>query len=131
MKSLSILLAAVLGGLFLFGTPVLAAKDKNCVEVAVPLEGDDKCIGDTKSEDPNENPIIVYTKTAIKLASGVVGLLAALMLVVAGLSYITAQGNSDQIRQAKSRLTNTVVGLVLFIMMYGILELVLPGSIFG
>lgn len=93
------------------------------VKVSVALQGNDKCIGD------EGNPIIEYMRGAIKFLSGAFGLVVVLMIIISGVQYITSQGNPDQTKTAKTRLFNAVTGLVLFIMMYGILEYLIPGSI--
>jgi hypothetical protein len=134
LRILTVLLA--LGGFVL--VPVSAAlaavpaesggqatcRDEGEVKVGVAVESGDKCVGD------EDNAIIEYSKGIIKFLSGAVGLVVVLMLVISGVQYVTSQGNSDQVKNAKNRLTNAVVGLILFIMMYGILEVLIPGRIF-
>lgn len=111
---------------FLVPQPALAAKctQEGSVRIAIPLSGDDKCIG---SED--RNPIWEYTAQIIKAASRVFGLLVILMIIVSGIQYITSQGNSEQYKNAKTRLTQAVIGLILYILMFGILDYLIPGGI--
>lgn len=98
--------------------------DKGGVYIAVPLSGQDKCQG---SKD--RNPIWDYVASGVKLASSIFGLLVILMIVVSGIQYITSQGNPEQYKNAKSRLTQAVTGLILFILMFGILNYLIPGGI--
>lgn len=106
------------------GAPAQVCKEDE-VRIGVPLKDDDRCVGG------KENPIYEYVKVVIRFLAASVGLIAVFILIVSGLQYITAQGNSDQIRSAKNRLTNVIIGLVLYIMSYGILEWLIPGKIFG
>lgn len=136
MKSLSILtllLAAAFGWLTYaapaaMGSMVLAAEQdcaKSNVKVSVALPGSDKCVGE------EGNPIIEYIRGLIKFLSGAFGLVVVLMIIISGVQYMTSQGNPEQTKTAKNRLTNAITGLILFIMMYGILEYLIPGNIWG
>lgn len=43
------------------------------------------------------------------------GLAAVISIIIAGISYITASGNSDQITSARKRIINSLLGLALAI----------------
>src|SRR5688572_15039029 len=84
------------------------------VKISVKIPGDsDRCIG---GQGEDNNPILVYTRGIIKFLSGIFGLAIIIAIIVAGIQYITSQGYPDQVKNAKSRLTNAVVGLILFIL---------------
>jgi hypothetical protein len=74
-----------------------------------------------------KNPIIALAEFVINWAINILLLLAVVMVVVSGIQYITSQGNPDGLRAAKTRLTNTVVGLVLLSLMFVILHVILKG----
>lgn len=109
------------------GTGEATVPKEGCVEIGVKLNDKD-CIG---SDEDDENPIFVYARGIIKFASGIFGLLIILTIVISAIQYITSQGYPDQLKSAQSRLTNAVVGLILFILAFGILEWLIPGNIFG
>ncbi len=56
-------------------------------------------------------------------AAGVIG------LVIAGIQYATASGDPGQMTKAKSRITQIVIGLVAFGLMWAFLEWLIPGGV--
>jgi hypothetical protein len=56
----------------------------------------------------------------------IVGLVAAVMMIVGGFQYLTSAGDSGKIGQAKSRITNALIGLVLALGAYTILNTINP-----
>lgn len=67
----------------------------------------------------------------IKFLSGAVGLVVVLMIVVAGIQYITSAGDPGRVKEAKNRITNAITGLILFVLMFAILNFIIPGGILG
>lgn len=49
---------------------------------------------------------------AVDILSIIAGIIGVVMLIVAGIKYITSQGDSGQVKSAKSALIYAVVGLV-------------------
>ncbi len=81
----------------------------------------DECIGNDR------NPIFDFVGGyVLPIFAGVIGLLLVLVIVVSGIQYIIAGGSSDNTREAKNRLKGAVTGLLLYIMMFGILQVLLP-----
>jgi|GEM_PF-1649272 len=54
----------------------------------------------------------------------ILGSLAAIMIVVAGIMFATARGNEEQVKKAKGILTYAIVGLVVALVARGIVALV-------
>jgi hypothetical protein len=75
------------------------------------------------------NPIYDLIAEIVQYAGGVLGLIVVLMIVIAGLQYVLSDGSPDTAKAAKDRIRNAITGLVLFILMYGILELLLPPDV--
>ena len=71
-----------------------------------------------------------YLREALQLAGGVVGTVIVMMLVLAGIQYITSSGDSANVKAAKNRITNAITALVLFMFMVAILQFIVPGGIF-
>lgn len=65
-----------------------------------------------------------------RFLGGLVGLVVMLMLIIAGVQYITAGGNPQGVAAAKKRIGGAVTALVLYILMFGILQWLIPGGIF-
>lgn len=61
----------------------------------------------------NTSPVYALMAFIINKAILLLGGLAVLAIIIAGIQYITSQGNPEQIKTAKSRLINAVIGLIL------------------
>lgn len=57
-------------------------------------------------------------------------ILATGSIIFASFLYITAGGNSGQVQKAKTMIFNTVVGVIVYIFMWTILEWLIPGGVF-
>ena len=93
-----------------------------------------KC-GDVKTSiiqcsEGEENQIIYLLKRAIYILYGVIGVLAVVMIIVAGVIYATAGDSDEKVRTAKTMIKNTVIGIILFMFMTIILEFLIPGGVF-
>jgi hypothetical protein len=55
--------------------------------------------------------------------------LAVILLLVSGIQYITALGNDDATKKARARMFNVVLGIVLLISSYAILNVILKGAV--
>ncbi|MEK7545821.1 MAG: pilin [Patescibacteria group bacterium] len=56
----------------------------------------------------------------------IIGLVAAVMIVVGGIQYLTSAGDSGKIGAAKKRITNALIGVVLALSAYTILNTINP-----
>jgi len=100
---------------------------QSCVQVALPIvSGGSTCV----SNDPSQGgAIIVYLREVLQLMSSAVGIVIVLMLVIAGVQYITSTGNSGLVGAAKKRIINALTALLLFMFMVLILQFIVPGGI--
>ena len=83
------------------------------------------------SNTTETNPIVVYALAILNVLSGLVGLAVVGGLVWGGILYMSARADSGQIEKAKMVMFNSVVGLVLFVFMYAILQFIIPGGLFN
>gem|GEM_PF-2250916 len=124
-QSVAIATAAATGG----GSGGTAATGTNCVDLSVGVNSaSDKKVCDDGS---GGGVIIAYLKLILKFLSGGVGIVILLMLTIAGVQYMTAAGQPEQVKAAKSRIQNAITGLVLFLIAFAVLNFIIPGSIFG
>jgi len=79
--------------------------------------------------DQNGGAIVYYLKLILRLLSELVGGVILLMLVVAGIQYITSVGDPTRVKAAKSRIQNAIIALVLFLMMFAIINFLIPGGV--
>lgn len=113
--ALATLCAAVItaGGLATIGTPVYAdASD----EVQAGFEA----AGGTGSES-----LTSIVGTVINTMLFIVGILSVIMIIYAGIRFITANGNAQQVSTAKNILIYSIIGLVISIIAYAVVNWVI------
>lgn len=59
---------------------------------------------------PDKSPIDITTST-IQWALGFLGLVAVIMIIYGGVTWMTAAGNEERVKKAKQILTYAVIGL--------------------
>jgi hypothetical protein len=74
--------------------------------------------------------IINLVVIGINFLSAVAGIVIVASIMMAGFQYMTAQDDPGKIQKAKSRITMTLIALVLFIFMYALLNYLIPGGVF-
>lgn len=68
---------------------------------------------------------IVLINVIIRVAFGLAGIIALIYLIYAGYLYMTSTGNPDSVAAAKHKLLLTVLGLVIIICAYLIVNFIL------
>jgi hypothetical protein len=107
----------------------------NCVVIALPIapgtSGTCSLNGHTGiANNPAAGGAIMgYLRGWLKLFGGAVGITIILMLIVAGIQYITSAGDPTAVKSAKNRVVNAITALVLYLMMFAILSFLVPGGI--
>jgi Type IV secretion system pilin len=71
----------------------------------------------------------VYIKTVYNYSLIIIGILAVVMIIIAGAQWITSAGNSEAIGSAKKRITGAIIGLFIAYMSYNILMSINPATI--
>lgn len=96
--------------------------------------GNNGCGTDTSiircDPDSDENPIINLLQQTVKILYGVIGVLAVVVIMIAGVVYGTAGDREDRVKLAKTMITNTIVGILLYVFMTVILNFLVPGGVF-
>jgi len=70
-----------------------------------------------------------FIKSNYNMAISVAGILAVIMIVVAGVQWATSGGNSEMISSAKNRIGGALVGLLIAYLSYSILNIVNPNLV--
>jgi len=96
------------------------------VQIALPISSNNTCVQNDKG---NGSAVVVYLKEVLQLLSGIVGITIITVMIWAGIQYISSLGDPAAIKSAKGRLTNSIMALVLFLMMFAILQFLVPGGI--
>ncbi len=58
--------------------------------------------------------------TIIKTVLSLLGIVFLVLMIFSGYQWMTAGGNEDQVTQAKSRIKNAVIGVIIVVMAYAI-----------
>lgn len=96
------------------GSPVVLADAKSQVQQGV------------NSTGLSGGPTLQSTvQTVINTMLYIVGILAVVMIIYSGIRYITAHGDKGQVESAKNTLIYSVVGLVIAIVAYAIVNFVI------
>lgn len=119
----------------LAGTPAPSPKNdgvnltnpSGCVKIALPiLNGGSSCVANNNASG---GAIIVYLREVLTLLGAAVGLVIVLMMIIAGIQYITSAGDAGRVKSAKDRIVGAITALVLFMFMVAILQFLVPGGI--
>lgn len=86
---------------------------------------------DNKSSDVSKNAIWHLLILTLNIMLAGVGVLAVAGVVWAGFLYVSAADSAEQVKKAKGIITNVVIGLVAFGLMYSGLNWLIPGGVFN
>lgn len=78
----------------------------------------------------NQNNLMSTVNTIINVIIGVVGFVAVVMMIMGGISFITSQGDSAKVTKARNTILYGVVGLIVAILAFAIVNFVLS-SVFN
>jgi len=115
--------------IFLFTIPqVSRAADSAAFKPQVSI-GTDIVAGTSYTPDGSTSMIAKYIRAIYKYAIGIVGILAAVVLMIGGVMWIVAGGNATAIGEAKSWIGASLTGLVLALSSYLILATINPALV--
>ncbi|MFA5937366.1 MAG: hypothetical protein WC822_05850 [Candidatus Paceibacterota bacterium] len=67
-----------------------------------------------------DRPLIQTIVGIINVALGLLGIIAVVIILIAGFKWMTAGGNEEQVTEAKARITQGVIGLAVILSAYAI-----------
>lgn len=85
----------------------------------------------TGGTDVKKTGVYMLLVWVLNLLTAGVGIAAVGALVYAGVLYASAEGKSDQVAKAKQIITNTVVGIVVYALMFLVVNWLVPGGVIG
>lgn len=90
-----------------------------------------KCDNVNVEEDGIENTgVWSVLLTAINLLTGGIGIVAVAGVVYASIMYASAGGNPEQTKKAMGIITNIVIGVLAYALMFAALNFLIPGGLF-
>lgn len=72
-----------------------------------------------------------YANPLITGLSAIVGVVVVIMIVVGGIQYASSRDNPQAVSAAKRRITNAILGLLAYSLLYFFLEWIIPGGFFS
>ncbi len=124
MKHITALFISIMTVFSLLFVPVMVTADVNA---QTPKEQICKGINNNKTgscSTTGSNDIGGFVKRIINILLFVIGAIAVLMIVIGGLRYVISGGDSSQTKSAKDTVLYAVIGLVIALMAYGIVNFV-------
>jgi len=79
----------------------------------------------------SDNCIAEDIQLAVNFLSAGVGIIITMVIIFAGLQYLTARDNPQAVQAAKTRITNAVIALIAFVFVYAFLQWIVPGGVFS
>lgn len=89
----------------------------------------DQFIGDITPGDAVRGDLTDLIKNIINIVLGVVGILAVVMMIMGGISFITSQGDAGKVTKARNTILYGVVGLIVALLAFAIVNFVLSNII--
>lgn len=120
MKLRNVLLAATLVALPF--APMAIPRAHADVDLTSQLENVNSSAG---FSDADEDTLTTTIGSLISVLLGFLGVIFLILIIYAGLLWMTAGGNEDNIKKAKSILLNSVIGLVILLSAYAISQFVI------
>lgn len=82
------------------------------------------------SQIAEQNNLMATLRTVINVVVGVVGFVAVVMIIMGGISFATSQGDSSKVAKARNTILYGVVGLIVALLAFAIVNFVLT-SVFS
>ncbi len=76
------------------------------------------------------NLIAKYIQPTLTLLSGLVGIVAVISLISAGIMHATSEGDPQKSGKARARIVNTLMALVAYFFLYAFLQFLIPNGLF-
>lgn len=114
------LLVVASGVAFAYPAPAALALTENQKEVCEAIGSPDCQTDPTGAKDPN-----ALIESGIDIFSAILGIIAVIMIMVAGFKYITSSGDSSKISSAKSTLIYAIIGLIIVVLSQTIVKFVI------
>lgn len=79
--------------------------------------------------EPEQSGIGHILKIILNILSIGIGIVAVIGITVAGIQYLTAGDKEEQARTSKRRISEIIIGIIVYILIFTILQWLLPGSL--
>lgn len=122
-----VLSVIAIGGLFVTLSPVVAFAAEKCGGVDTAII---KC-GQTGGGGIETTGVWGILLLAVNILTAGVGIVAIGGIVYGAILYTSAAGSAEQVKKAIGIITNVVIGIVAYAVMYSLLNFLVPGGLFN
>lgn len=107
--------------------PVAATGKIRCPNGEASSTGDlSGCKGISKGDNNlNDNNLMTTLNQIINVIIGVIGFIAVIVIILGGVQYTTSAGDSGKVKKAKDTIMYGIIGLVIALLAYSIVNFVL------
>jgi hypothetical protein len=114
-KFLLLLLITTILCLTSFGSRTYAADSGSILNKACQSAKDNPTCNQAAKQtaSPNKNPVTKTINTATNILALAAGVIAVVMIIISGLSFVTSGGDPNRVKNARSTLIFSVVGLAI------------------
>ena len=134
MKKLSKVLVgaiiAIFGAITIMGSAMAVTCPAETKQAGADVTDLALCNTDNKSTEEAKNETKAEANKIINLIIGIVGLLAVIFIIIGAFQFTTSAGDARKTQQAKNTITYAIIGLVIALLAYAIVNFVLS-KIFG
>lgn len=78
-----------------------------------------------------QNPIVKDINTIVNALAGLVAVVCVAMIVLGGIKYSLARNNPQEIAAARSHIINAVFAMIAFMLLWSLLQFLVPGGVFN
>lgn len=78
-----------------------------------------------KDNNLNSNDLMTTLNTIINVVIGIIGFVAVMVIILGGVQYTTSAGDSNKVKKAKDTIMYGIIGLVVALMAYSIVNFIL------
>ena len=78
-----------------------------------------------------KNQIVIDLNLFVDFLSAAVGIVVVTMVIIGGIQYSMAGNNPTALTAAKQRITNAIIAIVAFILIFTFLQWLIPGGVFS
>jgi len=90
-----------------------------------------KCDADNSGTSTDNNGVWALLMIVVNILTAGVGIVAVGGIVYGAILYTTAEDKADQVKKATDIITNVVIGLIAFALMWAGLNFIVPGGVFS
>lgn len=146
IKQTVLIIAAIIGLSGILVSPaIVSAAGAKCGDGAdaVTLKAGESCCGGVvtsiitcdqkggKSSDPSSSGVWGLLLLGVNILTAGVGVAAVAGIVIGSVMYMTAGGSPERIKKANIFLSNVILGIIVYAVMYAFLNYIIPGGLFA